>query len=173
MTLPDELRVAWRRIPSGSERRTVSRALLGELLPGATFSSRCPRCGGGHGRVQVSGADAAVSVSYAGGWAIVAIAAGEHRIGVDAVVSDPPRLERVLPDSAGARDWARVEAVLKADGRGLRVDPGAVEVVDADRTGAWHARVDGGREWLGWDTGGPPGLVVAVALDAAGSAERR
>lgn len=172
MTLPDEVRVAWRRVPAPSDRRAASRELLGEMLPGATFLSRCPRCGGEHGRIRVSGVDAAVSVSYAGGWAVVAMAGGERRLGVDAVAAGAAGLERVLPDSSDARDWARVEAVLKADGRGLRVDPRSVEVIDADRAGTWHARIDGGPEWLGWDTSGPPGLVVAVALDAAGSAER-
>ena len=133
MTSPSGIVVAWREVPAGSPRREVSRALLSELLPGARFSSRCPSCGGDHGRVRVMGADAAVSVSYAPGWTVVVTTRGRTRIGVDAVPRDARDLERVLPDrSADAIGWARVEAVLKADGRGLCIDPSRVEVRTVD-----------------------------------------
>jgi len=205
VTLPAGIRVAWREVPAGSKRRDVSRALLAELLPGARFTSRCPACGADHGRVRVEGADAAASVSYAGGWAVVATASGHESVGVDAVPGNAAGLERVLPPvvcdrpagletsatraeaghrAAGgeqARAWARVEAVLKADGRALGVDPRCVEVT---LNGArWSARVrspssdsaeagDDGeagareRRWRGWDLDGPDGVVLAVAVEA-------
>ena len=136
MTLPSGVAVAWREVPAGVPRREVSRALLAELLPGATVSSRCASCGGDHGRPRLAGTDAAVSVSYAPGWAVVALTRIPARIGVDAVPRDAGGLERVLPHgTADATGWARVEAVLKADGRGLAIDPARVEVrpiLDAD-----------------------------------------
>ena len=167
MTLPAEVEVRWRRVPEGAARRAVSRALLAELLPGASFAARCARCGGDHGRLRVSGADAAVSVSYAEGWAFTVAASGTLRVGLDAVPVAVTGLERVLP-GADARSWARVEAVLKADGRGLTVDPARVRFA-ADPAGAdWSARVGDGPALTGWDVTGPPGVVVAVALPTRG-----
>jgi len=169
VTLPRGLRVAWREVHDAASRREVSRGLLSELLPGAVFVSRCARCGGDHGRIRASGTDAAVSVSYAGGWAAVAIAAAGTRVGVDIVAADAGGLDRVLP-GADARAWARVEAVLKADGRGLDVDPARVRVV-GDEDGTWSARVDGGPWWEGYDVAGPAGVVTAVAIAAASAHE--
>lgn len=168
--LPLGIRVLWREVPAGAPPRSVSRALLSDALPGARFVSRCPACGGAHGRVRVEGVDAAVSVSYASGWAFVAVNDRGDRIGVDAVPTGAGGLERVLASdgrrSPGdlARRWARVEAVLKADGRGLAVDPSRVEV-SLDAVG-WRARIrgeDAAGDWRGWDVEGPAGLVVAVA----------
>lgn len=163
MTLPADVDVRWRSVPAGALGRDVSRALLAELLPGASFVARCARCGGAHGRLRVAGADAAVSVSYAEGWAFVATARGAARLGLDAVPASAPDLERVLP-GADARTWARVEAVLKADGRGLAVDPACVRVEEADADGAdWTAHIGDGPALTGWDVDGPAGVVLAVA----------
>jgi len=170
VTLPTGLRLAWREIPDHASRRDVSRAVLADLLPGAAFASRCPRCGGDHGRIRVSGSDAAVSVSYAGGWAAVAVAEGRRRVGIDVVPADARGLDRVLP-GADARAWARVEAVLKADGRGLDVDPTRVRVRDGAAE-VWSARVDDGPWWEGHDVAGPPGLVTAVVITAASTHAR-
>ncbi|WP_279366474.1 hypothetical protein [Microbacterium testaceum] len=204
MTLPSGIRLVWREVPAGSARRDVSRALLAELLPGARFRSRCPACGGDHGRIRVEGADAAVSVSYVEGWAVAVAARGYERVGLDAVPADAGGLERVLPaeaylwptgvaeritraspaggpDRAQARAWARVEAVLKADGRGIVVDPQQVEVAldgttwlarvrPVPRGQAWSRSDDelvaGARGWRGWDLDGPDGVVLAVATPA-------
>lgn len=231
MTLPAGIQVAWRAVPPGAPRREASRALLAELLPRASFVSRCASCGGDHGRVRVEGVDAAVSVSYVPGWAVVAVTRDHPRIGVDAVPAEAGGLERVLPGgsaeraragvedvpvraggtvdarewargrrvpagvggavdarewariedaaarvhgTADAREWARVEAVLKADGRGLRIDPSRV-TVNASGDG-WVARIvdpdrrpsgAGRSEWRGWDLDGPAGVVLAVAVGAA------
>lgn len=207
MTLPTGIRLAWREVPAGARRRDVSRALLAELLPGARFRSRCPACGGDHGRIHVEGADAAVSVSYVEGWAVAVAAQGLERVGLDAVPTDAGGLERVLPrpappgpddlespapeawadaggsSAAPARTWARVEAVLKADGRGLTVDARRVDV--QGNGGTWVARIlssaprgrpranEGDpaeglpREWRGWDLDGPANVVLAVAVESA------
>ena len=165
MTLPAGVRLAWRRIPEGVERRTVARALLAELLPGATFVSRCPSCGGDHGRVRVLGTDSAVSVSYADGWAFVVAAPGWGRVGLDAVPASASGLDRILP-GGDARSWALVEAVLKADGRGLAVDPLRVRFADSAAPGEeWTASIDDGAAVSGWDADGPSGVVLAVAAD--------
>lgn len=165
MTLPAEVTLAWRRVPDGVERREVSRALLAELLPGAAFVSRCPRCGGPHGRVRVLGGDAAVSVSYAEEWAFVVTAPGWRCVGLDAVPASTAGLDRVLP-GGDARSWARVEAVLKVDGRGLTVDPLRVRFADSVVPGAeWTASIDDGVCVAGWDVEGPSGVVLAVAAD--------
>ncbi|WP_307486925.1 hypothetical protein [Microbacterium trichothecenolyticum] len=159
------MRVAWRIVSAGADRREVSRSLLTELLPGARLSSRCSRCGGDHGRVRVSGAEVTASVSYASGWAIVAVRDGDQRVGIDAVAADATGLDRVLP-GADARTWARVEAVLKADGRGLAVDPARVRIVErAD--GEWSSTIDGAAAGVGFDVEAPPGVVVAVAVASA------
>lgn len=166
MTLRPGIRVVWRAVPPGVDRRTVSRAVLAELLPSARFVSRCPSCGGEHGRVRVEGADAAVSVSYAAGWTVVAMTQEYAAIGVDAVPADATGLERVLPGGGDALSWARVEAVLKADGRGLAVEPARVEVSLTEH--GWSARVQEARAdnvvWRGEDVKSPTGIVAAVAL---------
>jgi 4'-phosphopantetheinyl transferase len=183
VTLPAGIRIAWTAVPSGAPRREASRALLADLLPGAVFVSRCPSCGGDHGRIHTEGVDAAVSVSYVPGWTVVAVTHDHERVGVDAVPAHAAGLERVLaagsdagawarfPDGAAARAWARVEAVLKADGRGLRVDPSRVSV--RPRSDGWVARITepdraapgtGRMTWRGWDLDGPPGIAVAVAV---------
>ncbi len=162
MTLPSGVRVSWRAVAATGPRREVSRALLSEMLPGAVMLSRCARCGGEHGRIRVTGVEAAASVSYAPGWAVVAVADGPGAIGVDAAPAHAQGLDRVLP-GADARAWARTEAVLKADGRGLEVDPARVHVVEA-ADGRWTGAVDAGAAWEGYDLVGPPGVVVAVAV---------
>ncbi len=84
-------------------------------------------------RCGSSDAEVVASVTYAGGFAIVGVA--DHTqataVGIDAEsVSDPRRSAAamrgiILPGRASSlREWTRVEAVLKADGRGLRVAPG-------------------------------------------------
>jgi len=108
-------------------------------------SATCEQCGGPHGRPTVeapSRKGKPVSVSIAHCRAGVAVAASWNgSIGVDVEVADvaAETLESICtlvpPASrpAGRRwepvqHWTRVEAVLKADGRGLLVDPAEVKV---------------------------------------------
>lgn len=120
-----------------------------------------------------------MSVSYVPGWTVIAVTREYGRIGVDAVPADAAGLERVLPGEADAQAWARAEAVLKADGRGLTVDPAQVVVEEgADGWRAWIVEHPGDRdstaEWRGWDLDGPEGVVAALAVDgpAEAAAER-
>lgn len=87
----------------------------------------CGECGGPHGRpsVVVAGRPGpAVSLAHAGGLAVVAVSGVP--VGVD--------VERAEP---GVREWVRTEAVLKATGHGLTVDPSLVDLGD-DRVRAWR-----------------------------------
>lgn len=163
--LPAGVVVRWRAIAADTPRREVSRALLTELLPGARFVSRCAACGGDHGRVRVEGSSLHASIAYVPGWAVVAVVPSEvaRHVGVDAVPADAAGWERVA--TGGARAWARIEAALKADGRGLRVDPDRIDV--RDEADGWWARVDGGPRLLGFDVAGPPDVLVSVALEPA------
>lgn len=86
---------------------------------------------------------------------------------------DAEPFDDVVREAAGGAPggllrWVRTEAVLKADGRGLRVDPAAVVFVPEDDGGAaWTARLaDTGVRFRGGEPAGadaPPGVLVSVA----------
>jgi 4'-phosphopantetheinyl transferase len=101
----------------------------------------CPHCAGtDHGRPWASVADADVGVSLSRAPGVVAIAVGPGPLGADVervtrVAAAPldaftaGELRRAAGDPIVlAATWAAKEAVLKRDGRGLRVDPRAVDV---------------------------------------------
>lgn len=170
----DRVRLAWERVDP-LDRRATSRRLLRMLDPALTQirSGPCPRCGGAHGRPTAPGRDTVISVTYAGGFAIVAVlpAAAGASLGVDAQagLSDgPATMDRVRPGTT-VREWTRIEAALKADGRGLAVDPGRVRL--EDQPGGWRAIVpDRSSPILGVDANGPEGLVVSLAMIPAAAA---
>ncbi|WP_181435503.1 4'-phosphopantetheinyl transferase superfamily protein [Curtobacterium sp. MCPF17_051] len=101
----------------------------------------CPYCAGtDHGRPWATAAATTVGVSLSRAPGVVALAVGAPALGVDVervsrVAAAP--LDAFTPDELRRADgdpallaaaWAAKEAVLKRDGRGLRVDPLAVEV---------------------------------------------
>jgi 4'-phosphopantetheinyl transferase len=120
----------------------------------------CPDCGTDqdHGRpgYRLAGTPAGLALSFSRcrGWALLAArpdAAGPAAIGVDlehsagvrfagfdAVALTPAERQRVgalAPDRRDpwrAQAWARKEALLKARGTGLRIDPAAVEAFARD-----------------------------------------
>jgi 4'-phosphopantetheinyl transferase len=114
------------------------RVLLRELASDLTgvspakviITAVCPDCGGPHGRPQLVGAPFYLSLSRCAD-AVVAVAS-DLPIGVDVEPRDgsAARVEAIeqLTGQASIGHWTAVEAVLKADGRGLRVDPREVEV---------------------------------------------
>lgn len=87
---------------------------------------------------------------------------------IDAEPFDDAVREAAGGAPGGLLRWVRTEAVLKADGRGLRVDPAAVVFVSEDDGGAaWTARLaDTGVRYRGGEPGGadtPPGVLLSVA----------
>lgn len=167
--------------------RTLVALLAGVDDASVTIVQRCPDCGGPHGRPVVmapaAARDIGVSVAHAGEQHVVAAVHG-RRIGVDAERADTP-VERIAAlrellggpagrsarellgaDARGApallRRWTQIEAALKADGRGLRVEPGTVDVDDASAT----AVVPGGeRVYDLHDVELDDRLVVTLAIE--------
>lgn len=125
------------------ERFLTGRMLLRELAAGftaeplesITIAASCPDCERPHGQPIVEGTDLHVSLSHAGDRTLAALLEGSA-IGVDIERLDASseRLAAIREVAGGGdlRHWTRVEAVLKADGRGLRVDPREV-VIEEDR----------------------------------------
>lgn len=173
-------RVAWRRYDQDARRRTAWGMLADLAGAQAPLINPCPRCGGPHGPVTLTGVPFVAAVSYAAGYAVVALAdsARFQAVGVDAAAEPPasgapPDFTGVLPEGSGLRDWVRVEAVVKADRRGLAVDPGRVSIRgDGHR---WRARIPGRMDRVrGVDLPGPPGVLVSLALiGRSGSARER
>lgn len=186
----------WQR--AAADRRAVADALLAASLRdrgivGAVVSRVCAWCGGPHGAVRVTGADAVASVSYAGDLVVVATASAPpgSPFAIDAEPRDlePDALARTrtaLGDpEADAATWTRVEAALKADGRGLRVDPRSVRLEPGGHGplapghgpalpgDVWHAHVPGRPVPLRVVMlAGPAGVAVSLATAAGRTAPR-
>ena len=157
--------------------RSLVAALVDELFPDITGWSVgtgiCGRCGERHGPVELAGVPAVAGVSYARGLVVAALAPSTTvgRLGVDVELdaADTTRtrdLERLLGRNREPvlRRWTRIEAVLKADGRGLLADPGDVRL----RGRAASIAGDKVRYQVA-DVDGPPGYVVSLAWCGAGS----
>jgi 4'-phosphopantetheinyl transferase len=151
--------------------RLLIHALVAGLFPHATEWSvnagTCRRCGRLHAGVELAGVPARASVSYAADLVVVAVAPTSQvsRLGLDAElgIADIGRIEelrRMLGASTEPilRRWTRVGAVLKADGRGLLIDPGSVHL---RRGGAWIAGQ--AASYAVAEVPGPPGVLVSLA----------
>jgi len=134
--------------------RLLLKSLVGRLaeVPPelVRLSYDCTRCGKPHGRPVVTGPTAAVrwhvSLSHAGDLVMVAVTdAGPVGVDVEAAAAtrftgfddvaltstERAEVERCAPESrawARAVYWTRKEAVLKATGYGLTIDPATIEV---------------------------------------------
>lgn len=137
----DDIAIELRLVPLDTSRDDgfrLGRALLRETAARLTsqpadeivITAICPDCGGNHGKPTTS-LGIFVSLSRCAG-AIVAVASRVGPIGVDVEPVDGAAGRegaiRALTGHASVRHWTHVEAVLKADGRGLRVDPSLVSV---------------------------------------------
>ena len=121
--------------------RLLLRRLVAELTGIAPadveLTATCPDCGGSHGRPVAPGTGLHLSLTH-GADAVVA-AASDRAVGIDLESAIAPAA--VLADiesltgHAALLSWTRTEAILKADGRGLRVDPA-------------HVVIDGSRGWV-------------------------
>lgn len=165
--------------------------LLRELLTVATgrpdhehvLVRRCSRCGGPHGRPVAEGTALHVSNSRSGGiGAAAATVAGA--VGIDlqeqaattfagfAEVALAPG-ERAAGPAQRARTWARKEAVLKALGLGLTVDPRDLVLTGPDEAPALLAGPCSPERLHLFDVPAPPGWAGAAAVLAAARPELR
>ncbi len=156
----------------------AGRALIRELvrrLHGSDevrLSSRCARCGADHGRPRSAGVS--LSVSHAEDLVVVAATAGSTLLGVDVEQATADgRLDGLGPlfPDGSAPDlaaWTRIEAAVKADGRGFEIEPSEVLLQprsDGVEPRVWSATLPGRREPLEVTTLiGPPGYVLSVAV---------
>jgi 4'-phosphopantetheinyl transferase len=149
-------RARWDSIPLPDRRdrfllgrlllRQATAELCGVPIDAVIVRAECPRCGGPHGRPiieGVSGRAPRASLSSTSGLVVAAVVPAElgTALGIDVEAASSGRERRAAidgllpparwagPGSASSlRRWTRTEAVLKADGRGLRVEPRQVSV---------------------------------------------
>lgn len=149
---------------SRSDGFLLGRLLVHELVAARTghrlpIRATCAVCGEEHGAPTVDG----VGVSIAHADALTVAAVGSTRVGIDVERSDA----RIPTDfAANVRDWTRLEAVLKADGRGFDADPARV------RTQRGTATLDGVRYALR-TVRTLPGFVTSVAWEVPRRATTR
>jgi 4'-phosphopantetheinyl transferase len=167
-----------------AERFLVGRALVADLVEGLTpgdvgLETQCPTCGASdHGMLRATSGAVAVSVSYAVDAVAVAVASSTaaRSVGIDIEQSRPGPMTDLARLFAPAPpptidEWTAIEAVVKADGRGLRIDPAGVELTAAAGTalpGGRIARLPGGRSLEVSRTSAPAGYTLSVAIDPAG-----
>jgi len=141
--------------------RLLLHDLAAELGAGTDLVALCPDCGGPHGKPSLVDSDLELSLSHGAG-VVVAAAFWGAAVGVDIEgAPDEAALAAigVVAGEATLERWTRVEAVLKADGRGLRVDPRRVSF-EGDT-----AELDGTRYRLS-EHNLAPGVRVSVAVAA-------
>jgi phosphopantetheinyl transferase len=141
--------------------RLLAAEVAGVPSAAVRLDQRCEHCGrSGHGRPTVTGADVRVGLSRSGDVVVLAATTGAvlgvdvERVGavaaapVDAWSGAELATLRRSGSSAAARTalWTAKEAVLKADGRGLRVDLRSVSV--RWRRSVGRVRWDRGPTWL-------------------------
>lgn len=171
--------------------RILVRQLVAELAsvgPSTVdIDAQCPDCGGPHGRPTVSGpaggatrlhvsiAHSRAAVVAAATWAgpvgvdVESTDGGAERLDAITTVAGRPFRDRAARSGDPLVHWTRVEAVLKADGRGLRVDPHLVRIHEL---GSWvEGRIgDEPARYRLTEPGLDPSLAVSVALRIDGLA---
>nr|WP_314845773.1 hypothetical protein [uncultured Microbacterium sp.] len=154
-------------------RALLRRLARQELGREVRIESVCARCGGDHGAPTAPGI--ALSVSHAEGLTAVAVSTGAVALGIDAEpVASARRVDDLAPLFPGERapdlaTWTRIEAAVKADGRGFAVEPHRVRVsANEDEPGGipqWSAVLPGRETPLLVATpAGPRGYVLSVAV---------
>jgi len=149
---PERARAALTADAGARDRFLLGRMLLRDLAAGlggvrpeeVVVAARCDRCGGHHGRPRVHWPDAAgpapsVSLASCPALVIAALAPSGIAVGVDVERPRAARSREAESERRAAvvqllggsrrtaiRHWVRTEAVLKADGRGLRAEPASV-----------------------------------------------
>lgn len=173
------VRIAW---AYGDDRELADRLLLDLVGGGATSPGQirrlCPWCGSGaHGRPVLPGhAHPHLSVARAGALTMVATC-DLASIGVDVertdAVAEPGGVLHPCEGSTDAAGrtitWVRKEALLKATGHGLRIDPTTVRLSAPDAPAElleWPESPTPA-SWL-CDVPTAPGYVAALAVMARG-----
>ena len=147
--------------------RDVLAELTGTPAADHVFSRGCDQCGSSaHGKPILQHPGLHTSRSYAGSAVAVAVSSAGP-VGVDveqvaavcfpgfAAVALGPA-ERADSDAARARAWTRKEAVLKAQGTGLGIDPRTVDVTGSRLSGRPPVHV--------FDIPGGAGIACAAAV---------
>ncbi|WP_459315131.1 4'-phosphopantetheinyl transferase family protein [Arthrobacter sp. TMT4-20] len=187
--LPATVRAAADRLQHEQDRLTYRAAhavfrLMAARLLGATPSEAaalpvtrsCRTCGSGlHGKPAIEGVE--LSLSRSAGSLLVASAPAGHPIGADiehipdavfdgfdAYALSVPEREQLRADDVDARLqlWVAKEAVLKATGHGLSIEPSTFSIAGNSCTGlaaAEHLKLT----WVG----PPVGYAAAIAAPAA------
>lgn len=162
------VRVVWAYDADRGDADRLLEDLLGGLTGPHPVRRLCPWCGAAdHGRPVLAGrSEPHLSIGRAGALTVVAVC-DTAPIGVDVERADAA--DPALPPPLGAAvTWVRTEALLKATGDGLRVDPGTVQLSGPEQE----------PELLGWpgpdrpdvclrDVETAPGFVAAVAVLSA------
>ncbi|HBS73552.1 MAG: chemotaxis protein CheY [Microbacterium sp.] len=167
----EAIRVAWAPV-ADARRRAVADELLHRLAPGREVSRVCPRCGGDHGAPRLTPGGLLASTTYVRdgmnrvATAVAAVIDGRGLVGfgIDAERGDASDASDVV-GVATLREWVRLEAAAKADGRLLRLDPTSVVVHTAGST--WTASLPSAPDVRGRDLPGPPGSVLSAAWRSA------
>jgi 4'-phosphopantetheinyl transferase len=125
--------------------RQLASELLGIAPDRVHLTAPCPDCGREHGKPHVVGSRLQLALTH-GADVVVAAASWDAAVGIDIEPLDQPAAALaaigVLAGEDSLLRWTRIEAILKADGRGLRVDPAQVALTpvandDGDGTGSW------------------------------------
>lgn len=173
------VRIAW---ASGADARAaVLRRLLQDAgAPDDTVMHECLRCGSTeHGPLRTSSGTTVLSLSHSGDLTVGAIARADAAasVGVD-VEADrgSARLTELAPlfspgEVPTLREWTMIEAVVKADGRGLRIAPADVRLGgalgEARQEGHLDAHIAGRAPLEVAEVDAPAGYLISVAIDPA------
>jgi 4'-phosphopantetheinyl transferase len=170
---PPLLRVGWRPAtePSAADRLLADLVTwhVGTALP---IGRRCVRCGStSHGQPFVEADVVHLSLSRAPGLALAAVSTAGP-VGVDVEPAGRARFpgfeDVAVHPQEGCREptetWVHKEALLKATGWGLAIDPRQVWIDDDRRVVSWDELLPAPERWWLTDLPLTRGYVGAVAV---------
>lgn len=163
-----DLIVGWaneERPESGSRLIAHLVARMGDVDPDAVVISRlCGKCGSAdHGRPYASSSmetSPHVSLSRAGGM-VIAAACNAGPVGID--------LEKEVAAGSGSSTtlWVHKEALLKATGLGLSINPHSIHLDTSRKLVEWPTQIEDPGPWWLSDLDVPRGWLGAVVVLSA------